>query len=323
MAILQNIENLPTPMKMGIAGAAVGGAIVVVMTRRKATPVDVAQSAAQSHAGPIALPPGASADNAGEVQSNTMSLVQQLLNQYQSTSAAALAAFQSRESDQFAQIAAQQTAALTTSNQALTDQLNSQNASLLAIVNALKSQVDKFLHPDSPVSEPTPQTGTPPTGSAPQPGPPSQPTNSPVDNYAKTKYLGDVKSWIGGVQDILTWVRGSDYGLNSVKHGGKGGKATAGTTDYNTGFVLAVDYDPAKDTHRFDFSGHSGAESTYSRVIGQSINLMQAHQNLSQYEAQLMILSELKNGIGANSLYDTGFDFSNVPDNYGRGTYWK
>lgn len=319
MAILENIQDLPQPAKIGLAGVAVGGVVVLLLKRAASTPTATAQEAQRSTAGPVLLPPGAEASNAGEVQQNTMALIQGLINTSQDSTRTLIDTLSSQTQTQLAA----QNAALVSAQQSLSDQQVGQQNALLAIINALKSQIDAFTKPSGPVAEPAPQTTSPPPAKSPQPSAPGQPTSSNPDNYGKTKYLGDVKSYIGGVQSILNWLGGSDYGIESSKHGGKGTATKAGATDYNTGIILATNYDVNKDKLRFDWSTHQNAESAYARVMRQTINLMQSHPELSQYEAQLMILSELKNGIGSASLYDTGFDYSNVPDNYGRGTYWK
>ena len=105
--LVDRFNDLPQPAKIGIGGVAIGGVLAIMLSRRPSTPAAVAESAATQASGPIVLPAGASSDNAGELQQNTLSLVQKMMAESREQFGGLLASTQSALHDQL--VANQQT----------------------------------------------------------------------------------------------------------------------------------------------------------------------------------------------------------------------
>lgn len=295
------------------------------MMRKRGGEPQVQQAAQQGVSGPVYLPPGAAAaaDNTSVVN-GIADLFQQNITALQD-SQNALA-------------------------QSLTDQQAASNAALIAAITAKQVTPDAGRSPVTPGNwnsptprndtdvardTPAPQPVSTPQVTSPVPAPVVQPVAQPAPVSAgiqpwETKGVNDLKaaSFItrnGSVaQSILDWLQGSKAKIYAQYNGSDWvsfGRAEAGWTDENIGLVLPVAYNGTHDAGVGDYTN----ESFYARYARKTIGILLANPNLTQKEAGLMALSNIKRDTAATgrNAYDTGFDLGSVPDNYGYGQTWR
>lgn len=142
------------------------------------------------------------------------------------------------------------------------------------------------------VPPPPPSTAPPPPPSGAPPPPPS--------------------SYTGTWQDIDSAV------------GAGGGQGTTGNINngYN-GVQLAIPYDWTKDKARWDWSTWKNAQSSWSRVWSRVNSMMQQYPGTDPQAALTWALSVLKHEVRNDPAKrdSTGFDLSQVPDNFGVDFY--
>lgn len=325
MALLDNVQNLPRPvLYAGGAGAALG-LLMLAVRKSKGEQNAPVQPASTGMSTPVYLPPGAAASN------NQSDQINQFAQMFQQN----WTAF----SDAQAEIAASQAAA----NKAQLDQiiarLGSQGSNGASSPLGGGGDGDSKNPPVSgnggQTSAPSPQPIQTPTVTSPVPTPAPSPVpapSAPSQGIAawETRTIRDLKpgSFIGGTGDaaqrILDWLQGSKAKIYAQFSGNDWisfGRAEAGWVDENIGLAIPVAYNGTHDYGVGDYTN----ESFYARWARKTINIMQSNPNLTQKEAGLMAASNLKRDITATgrNLYDGGFDFGSVPDNYGYGQTWR
>lgn len=200
--------------------------------------------------------------------------------------------------------------------------------------------------PTPGVSEPPPPPPPPPVTVGPTPTPPgggpvpvqhdpvapAPVQTSPPLSIGALKFLSDLFAGIadmnqgsGSVADKITsWLSGSKY-KPYAQYDGRNwnsfGRMEAGWRDDNTGLYLPVAYNGTHDNGVGDYTNESYA----ARWERKTINIMQANSGISQQEAGLAALANIKRDMDATgkNYYESGFDMAGVPSDYGRGKYWQ